>query len=160
MSKTKLVEIANIFATPYWNRLDRIKAADFIQGFHANVALDRINDFTQIIVTVVLIHHRKAEFDHFGVFTQELDEITECIGGGMDKSWQLAHLLPEARPFVASRGMQSYHSDADSSSNPFKPGFDRLVKAGFISKAALRHIQEQGSHEPAIIGTHVYLRRG
>jgi Lrp/AsnC family transcriptional regulator of ectoine degradation len=52
LSKTKLAEIANISATPCWARLDRLKAAGFIRGFHADIALEQIASFTQVVVTV------------------------------------------------------------------------------------------------------------
>lgn len=86
LSKTKLAEIANISPTPCWARLDRLKAAGFIRGYHADIALDRIGDFTQVIVTISLTHHRKSDFDRFEAFVRNQDEITECIatGGGMD----------------------------------------------------------------------------
>lgn len=86
LSKAKLAEIANISATPCWARLDRLKAAGFIRGFHADIALDRIADFTQVVVTISLTHHRKVDFDRFEAFIRNLDEITDCIatGGGMD----------------------------------------------------------------------------
>ncbi|WP_370161511.1 glycine cleavage T C-terminal barrel domain-containing protein [Limimaricola soesokkakensis] len=45
-------------------------------------------------------------------------------------------------------GMLSYHADADSDTNPFELGLDRLVnldmRADFIGKNALRRIQAQG----------------
>ena len=45
-------------------------------------------------------------------------------------------------------GMLSYHADADTSTNPFELGFDRLVnldmEADFIGKAALRRIKKAG----------------
>jgi len=86
LSKTKLAEIANISATPCWARLDRLKAAGFIRGYHGVIALEQIADFTQVVVTVSLTHHRKADFDRFEAYIKNLDEITECIatGGGMD----------------------------------------------------------------------------
>jgi len=86
LSKTKLAEIANISATPCWARLERLKAAGFIRGYHADIALDRICDFTQVVVTVSLTHHRRSDFDRFEAFVRDQDEITECIatGGGMD----------------------------------------------------------------------------
>jgi glycine cleavage system aminomethyltransferase T len=44
--------------------------------------------------------------------------------------------------------MLSYHADADSHTNPYELGLDRLVdldmQADFIGKAALRRIREQG----------------
>jgi len=86
LSKAKLAEIANISATPGWARLDRLKAAGLILGYHGDIAIDRILDVTQVMVTVSLTHHRKADFDRFEAFVMGRDEITECIatGGGMD----------------------------------------------------------------------------
>ncbi|MGB3624484.1 MAG: Lrp/AsnC family transcriptional regulator [Henriciella sp.] len=86
LSKTKLAEIANISATPCWARLDRLKVAGLIRGYHGDIAIDRICAITQVTVTVSLTHHRKADFDRFEAFVIGRDEITECIatGGGMD----------------------------------------------------------------------------
>jgi Lrp/AsnC family transcriptional regulator of ectoine degradation len=86
LSKAKLAELANISATPGWARLDRLKAAGLILGYHGDIAIDRILDVTQVMVTVSLTHHRKADFDRFEAFVMGRDEITECIatGGGMD----------------------------------------------------------------------------
>ncbi|WP_425102404.1 Lrp/AsnC family transcriptional regulator [Tropicibacter sp. S64] len=86
LSKTRLSEIVNISATPCWARLDRLKAAGFIRGFHADIALERVCDFTQVMVTVSLTHHRKSDFDRFETWVGSQDAITECIatGGGMD----------------------------------------------------------------------------
>ncbi|WP_435661592.1 Lrp/AsnC family transcriptional regulator [Leisingera caerulea] len=86
LSKTKLAEIVNLSATPCWARLARLKAAGLIRGYHADIALDRVCDFTQVVVTVSLTHHRKADFDRFEAHIRTLDEVTECIatGGGTD----------------------------------------------------------------------------
>jgi Lrp/AsnC family transcriptional regulator, regulator of ectoine-degradation genes len=86
LSKTKLAEIANISPTPCWARLARLKAAGFIRGYHADIALDRVCAFTQVVVTLSLAQHRKADFDRFETFVSDQDEIIECIatGGGMD----------------------------------------------------------------------------
>ena len=86
LSKTRLAEIVNLSPTPCWDRLNKLKAAGFIRGYHADIALDRIGDFTQVIVTIALTHHRKSDFDRFEAHIRNLDEVTECIatGGGMD----------------------------------------------------------------------------
>lgn len=86
LSKTKLAEIVNLSQTPCWARLNRLKTAGFIRGYRGVIALDRIGDFTQVIVTVSLTHHRKSDFDRFEAQVRELDAVTECIatGGGMD----------------------------------------------------------------------------
>lgn len=86
LSKSKLAEIVNLSPTPCWARLDRLKAAGLIRGYHAEIAIDRIFDFTQVVVTVSLTHHRKPDFDRFEAYIRNIDEITECVatGGGLD----------------------------------------------------------------------------
>lgn len=86
VSKNRLAELVNLSPTPCWARLDRLKAAGYIRGYHAEIALDRIVDFTQVVVTVSLTHHRKADFERFEAMIHGLDEVTHCIatGGGMD----------------------------------------------------------------------------
>lgn len=86
LSKSKLASLVNISETPCWARLDRLKAAGFIKSYHAEIALERICDFTQVVVTVSLRHHRTADFDRFEAFVNSEDEIIHCVatGGGMD----------------------------------------------------------------------------
>ena len=86
LSKTRLAEIVNLSPTPCWARLNKLKAAGYIRGYHADIALDRIGNFTEVIVTVALTHHRKSDFDRFEDRIRKLDEVAECIatGGGMD----------------------------------------------------------------------------
>lgn len=86
LSKTKLAEVVNLSPTPCLARLDKLKAAGFIRGYHADIALERIVDFTQVVVTVALRQHRKSDFDRFEAYIRQRDEITDCIatGGGMD----------------------------------------------------------------------------
>ena len=86
LSKTRLAELVNLSPTPCWARLDRLKSAGLIRGFHADLALERIIDFTQVVVTVAMSSHRKIEFERFELHIRNLDEVTQCIatGGGMD----------------------------------------------------------------------------
>lgn len=86
ISKTRLAEIVNLSPTPCWERLNRLKAAGYITGYRAEIALNKLCDFTTVIVTVSLAHHRKADFDRFEAHIRTLDEIVDCIatGGGMD----------------------------------------------------------------------------
>ncbi|EDZ44107.1 MAG: Lrp/AsnC family transcriptional regulator [Planktotalea sp.] len=92
LSKTKLAEIVNLSPTPCWARLDRLKAAGYISGYNATLALERIVDFTLVVVTVSLTHHRKTDFERFEAHIQGLDEVTECVatGGGMDYVMKIA----------------------------------------------------------------------
>jgi len=86
LSKTKLAELVNLSPTPCWARLNKLKAAGLIRGYHAHIALGAIADVTQVIVTIALTHHRKSDFDRFEAHIRRTDEVAECIatGGGMD----------------------------------------------------------------------------
>jgi len=86
LSKTRLAEIVNLSPTPCWARLTKLKAAGLIRGYHADIALGNIGNLTQVVVTVSLTHHRRADFERFETRMQNLDEVVECIatGGGMD----------------------------------------------------------------------------
>ncbi len=86
LSKTKLAELVNLSPTPCWARLTRLRTAGFIRGYHADIALERIADFTQVIVTVSLVHHRRSDFEKFETRIRSVDEVTHCVatGGGMD----------------------------------------------------------------------------
>ena len=87
-----MAEIVNLSPTPCWARLDRLKAAGYISGYNATLALERIVDFTLVVVTVSLTHHRKTDFERFEAHIQGLDEVTECVatGGGMDYVMKIA----------------------------------------------------------------------
>lgn len=86
LSKSQLAEMVNLSPTPCWERLSRLKAAGYIRGYRGEIALDRLGDFTQVVVTVSLTQHRKIDFDRFEDRIRALDQVTECIatGGGMD----------------------------------------------------------------------------
>lgn len=98
LSKTRLAELVHLSPTPCWARLDRLKAAGYIRGYHADIALERIVDFTQVVVTISLTNHRRADFEKFETLIRSLDEITECIatGGGMD------YVIKTATPNLAA----------------------------------------------------------
>lgn len=101
LSKTRLAEIVNLSPTPCLDRLNKLKAGGFIRGYHADIAIECIGDFTQVIVTVALLHHRKIDFDRFENHIRKLNEVTECIatGGGID--YVLKVFAPNLRAFQA-----------------------------------------------------------
>ena len=86
LSKSKLAEIVNLSPTPCWARLSKLKAAGLIRAYRAEIALGKIDDLIQVIVTIALTHHRKSDFDRFEAHICNMPEVSECIatGGGMD----------------------------------------------------------------------------
>lgn len=99
LSKTRLAEIVNLSPSPCWARLDRLKAAGFIRGYRADIALERIGPVTQVTVTVALTHHRKTDFERFEAHVRGLDEIIDCVatGGGVD--YILTVVVPSLEAF-------------------------------------------------------------
>lgn len=86
LSKAKLAELVHLSPTPCWTRLNRLRAAGLVRGYHADIALDRLVDVSQVVVTVSLAQHRKTDFERFESYIRRLPEVTECVatGGGMD----------------------------------------------------------------------------
>ena len=86
LSKSALAELVNLSPTPCWIRLDKLKKAGLIRGYHADIALDKVADLTKIIVTVSLKKHHKSDFERFENTIQNVDEVINCVatGGGFD----------------------------------------------------------------------------
>jgi len=87
LSKSKLAEIVGLSPTPCWARLNRLKKAGLIRGYHADISLSRIiASLAKVVVTVSLKSHRKSDFERFETHILNTPEVTECIstGGGMD----------------------------------------------------------------------------
>lgn len=86
LSKTRLAELVNLSPTPCLARLTRLREAGYIRGYHADIALDRVADITQVIVTIALARHHRADFTRFEGHIRGIDAITCCIstGGGVD----------------------------------------------------------------------------
>lgn len=116
LSKGRLSEIVNLSPTACRIRLNRLEAAGFIRGYRADIALDRLGDFTRVIVTVSLANHRKSDFDRFEAHIRGLSEVVECFatGGGMD--YVMKVLSPNLQAFqgvmdgllAADLGIQRY----------------------------------------------------
>lgn len=86
ISKNTLAELVNLSATPCWLRLTKLKKSGLILGYRGLVAVGKIVDLTQVIVTVSLHAHKKSDFDRFEQRIQRIDEVTECFatGGNID----------------------------------------------------------------------------
>ena len=99
LSKTRLAEIVNLSPSPCLARLDRLRAAGFIRGYHADIALELIGPVTQVTVTISLTHHRKIDLDRFEAHIRGIDEITECVAtsGGVD--YILTVIVPSLEAF-------------------------------------------------------------
>ena len=135
LSKAKLAEVSGLSATPCWARLGRLKAEGYIRGYHADIELGRLADFAQVIVTVSLSRHRKADFERFEAFINGRDEIIDCIatGGGVD------YIMKVISPSLAAFQdlMEDFHAE-DLGIDRYMTHFaTRQVKSGLPNIAKL-----------------------
>ena len=86
LSKSNLAELVHLSPTPCWARLNKLKMAGLIRGYHADIALNLIGDVTKVIVTLKLTSHRNSDFQRFESYIGKLDQVVDCIatGGGTD----------------------------------------------------------------------------
>ena len=86
LGKAKLAEQVGLSPTPCWVRLQRLEKAGLVRGYRAEIALERLADVTQVVVTISLSQHRRSDFDRFECHVRAAPEIVSCIatGGGMD----------------------------------------------------------------------------
>lgn len=86
VSKSKLAELVNLSPTPCWVRLGKLKKNGFIKGYRTDIDINRIVDFTKVIVTVSLKNHQTSDFKLFESYIHSVDNIVECdaTGGGFD----------------------------------------------------------------------------
>lgn len=99
LSKSKLAEAVNLSPTPCWTRLDKLRKAGLIRGYHADIAVDAIADVSRVVVTVSLNSHRKTDFERFETRIAGLSEVTDCVatGGGMD--YVMTVVVPNLQAF-------------------------------------------------------------
>lgn len=127
LSKVQLAEMVNLSPTPCWTRLGRLRAAGYIRGYHADIALERLVDVTRVIVTIALSQHRKADFDRFEAHIKSIGAITTCVatGGGIDYV-----LTVVVRDIASFQALMDDLLDADLGIDKYYTYFaTRLIKA-------------------------------
>jgi Lrp/AsnC family transcriptional regulator of ectoine degradation len=86
ITKTALAERVHLSPTPCWTRLKRLEKAGLIRGYHAEIALEELGKFTQVMVEITLKQHRFEDFERFETAIRDRNEVIECLatGGGID----------------------------------------------------------------------------
>jgi Lrp/AsnC family transcriptional regulator of ectoine degradation len=86
LSKSALAEKVGLSASPCWARFKKLEKAGYIKAYSAELAMDKICEFTKVMVTVSLKKHSKHDFETFESYINTIDDITHCVstGGGFD----------------------------------------------------------------------------
>lgn len=86
ITKQRLANEVNLSVSPCWVRLKRLEEAGIIDGYHAEVQLDKLASFSTVLVEISLKHHAAEDFQRFEEAMQEAPHVIDCYatGGGMD----------------------------------------------------------------------------
>jgi Lrp/AsnC family transcriptional regulator of ectoine degradation len=81
-----LAERIGLSPSPCHERVKRLEAAGYVQGYRALIDLERLFPVTTIFVEITLDTHHARDFERFEAAIQEVPEVVECfaIGGGID----------------------------------------------------------------------------
>lgn len=86
ITKQKLASEVNLSVSPCWVRLKRLEEAGIINGYHAEVRLERLVNFSMVLVEITLKHHAAEDFQRFESAMLEVPQVIDCYatGGGVD----------------------------------------------------------------------------
>lgn len=86
ITKQKLANEVNLSVSPCWVRLKRLEEAGIINGYHAEVQLDKLANFSTVLVEITLKHHAAEDFERFENAILDAPHIVDCYatGGGVD----------------------------------------------------------------------------
>jgi Lrp/AsnC family transcriptional regulator of ectoine degradation len=86
ITKLKLAERIGLSPSPCHERVKRLEAAGYVQGYRALIDLERLFPVTTIFVEITLDTHHARDFERFEAAIQDVPEVVECfaIGGGID----------------------------------------------------------------------------
>jgi len=86
ITKQKLANEVNLSVSPCWVRLKRLEEAGIINGYHAEVQLDKLTQFSTVLVEITLKHHAAEDFERFENAMMDAPHVIDCYatGGGVD----------------------------------------------------------------------------
>lgn len=86
ITKQKLANEVNLSVSPCWVRLKRLEEAGIINGYHAEVQLDKLSHFSTVLVEITLKHHAAEDFERFENAMIDASYVIDCYatGGGVD----------------------------------------------------------------------------
>jgi len=82
----KLGESIGLSPSPTWERVRRLEQTGIVRGYHADIAVEQLGEFTHMFVSVMLGSHRAQDFERFEAAVAAIPEIVECwaVGGETD----------------------------------------------------------------------------
>ena len=86
ISNVELAERVGLSSSPCLQRVKRLEKAGYIDGYGAQVQLEKLGDLLMVFTEVTLSDHRTADFARFETAIRRVEEVVEChlVSGGYD----------------------------------------------------------------------------
>jgi len=86
MTNVDLAEAVGLSTSPCLTRVKRLEEAGYIDGYSAQIRMDKLGDILTVFTEITLSDHRREDFARFENAVRGIDEIIEChlVSGGYD----------------------------------------------------------------------------
>ncbi|PWF21261.1 Lrp/AsnC family transcriptional regulator [Corticimicrobacter populi] len=86
MTNVVLADAVGLSASPCLIRVKRLEKAGYIEGYSAQINLNKLGDVLTVFTEVTLNDHHREDFQRFETAIRDIDELVEChlISGGYD----------------------------------------------------------------------------
>ncbi|MEQ4616858.1 MAG: Lrp/AsnC family transcriptional regulator [Corticimicrobacter sp.] len=86
MTNVVLADAVGLSASPCLIRVKRLEKAGYIEGYSAQINLNKLGDVLTVFTEVTLNDHHREDFQRFETAIRDVDELVEChlISGGYD----------------------------------------------------------------------------
>lgn len=86
MTNVVLADAVGLSASPCLIRVKRLEKAGYIEGYSAQINLNKLGDVLTVFTEVTLNDHHREDFQRFEMAIRDIDELVEChlISGGYD----------------------------------------------------------------------------
>lgn len=86
MTNVVLADAVGLSASPCLIRVKRLEKAGYIEGYSAQINLNKLGDVLTVFTEVTLTDHHREDFQRFEAAIRDIDELVEChlISGGYD----------------------------------------------------------------------------
>lgn len=86
ITNVELADAVGLSPSPCLTRVKRLEKAGFIDGYSAQINLNKLGEMLTVFTEVTLTEHRSGDFSRFETKIRKMDEIVEChlVSGGYD----------------------------------------------------------------------------
>lgn len=86
LTNVELAHAVGLSPSPCLSRVKKLENAGYIEGYHAQIALQKLHDVVTVFTEITLSDHRREDFAKFETAIRKMDTLQEChlVSGGYD----------------------------------------------------------------------------